>query len=205
MRAAAILALCVLAAPAHAQPADVLLNCSACHRVRAAPDARPSIYPDLRGQPARYIVRQLYAFRNGLRQHRQMRQTAVMLGQGDAAMARLYTEAPVPELSPPQAEMPPLVADGDWERGLPPCESCHSLDPGERGRLAPRLHGQNANYLSGQLRAYAEGRRMSDPMGRMRAFADELSESEISALADWYAGWSAPGGKASDTSEASND
>lgn len=190
------IAVCV-AGPALGQGADVLLNCSACHTVGPPREgAVPSPYPTLNGQPARYLERQLEAFREGLRQHPQMQATAMALGDGAGAMARLYADARAPELSRtgvagefPEAER--LVTEGDWSRGLPPCASCHALDPSERGRLMPRLHGHPAPYLARQLRAYASGDRRSDTMGRMRAFAGRLTEAEIGALADYYAAWGA--------------
>lgn len=193
----ALIASCAPAPAAYAQGADVLLNCSSCHTVGAAPEGRPpSPYPNLNGQPLRYLERQLQAYREGLRVHPQMQATATALGQGDAAMARLYGDAPAPALRAPPADRLPaeariLVEDGDWTRGLPPCASCHAMDPQDRARMSPRLHGHPAAYLERQLRAYAEGTRRSDPMGRMRAFAARLSAAEMSALAEYYAAWSA--------------
>lgn len=179
---------------AQAQSSDVLLNCPACHRVgpeRDGASAANLVFPDLNGQPARYVERQLHAFREGLRQHRQMQLTAVALGEGAGAMARLYADAPRPDLErDPEADSVPLVTQGDWSRGLPPCASCHALDPeDDRARATPRLHGQPETYLQAQLRAYAEGERRSDPMGRMRAFAAKLEPGEIAALAAYYASW----------------
>lgn len=181
------------------QSADVLLNCSACHTVGSKlnkPGAAriPSPYPDLNGQPVRYLERQLSAYRNGLRMHPQMTATAIGLGDGAAAMARLYADAPAPKLhfdgSPDQfPDARKLVTEGDWSRGLPSCNSCHAQGPNERTLLSPRLHGLPANYLSGQLRAYANGTRRSDPLGRMRAFSGVLTQAEISELSQYYAAW----------------
>ena len=200
------------ASPLSAQNADILLNCSDCHAVApaapvaGAPRPRLSPYPDLNGQPARYLERQLYAYAEGLRLHQQMQTTATMLGDGDAAMARLYSDAPAPELQQRQVvdgltDAITLIEEGDWSRGLPSCASCHSLDPAERGRLAPRLHGQPSTYLAYQLRAYADGTRRSDTMGRMRAFAGQLSSEEISQLAAYYAAWAPSTSPVNETDE----
>ena len=72
MRPLPLIATAVLtlaAAPqAGGQGADVLLNCSACHTVGPARDsAAPAPYPNLNGQSARYLERQLRAYREGLR------------------------------------------------------------------------------------------------------------------------------------------
>ena len=186
----------VTVSTAQAQSTDVLLDCSTCHVAPSADRSGGDIYPVLNGQPARYIERQLMAYREGLRQHRQMHLTAVALGDGAGAMARLYSGAPHPELVFREAEDDhatalKLVEEGDWSRGLPPCASCHALDAEDsRARLSPRLHGQPEAYLGDQLRAYADGTRESDPMGRMRAYSGLLTETEISDLARYYASWS---------------
>lgn len=198
MIATTVLAL-ILASHVGGQGADVLLNCSACHTVGSARDAgqtarAPSPYPNLNGQSVRYLERQLWAYREGLRQHPQMQATATALGEGAAAMARMYADVPAPELEFNRsrnafAQTERLVTDGDWERGLPSCASCHALNPNDRARLAPRLHGHPASYLAKQLRAYASGTRQSDPMGRMRAYSAKLTEAEITELADYFAAW----------------
>jgi cytochrome c553 len=184
-------ALATLPAPVLAQSSDVLLNCSACHAIAPDRPAAARAFPDLNGQPVRYLERQLEAFRTGDRQHRQMELTAHALGAGHGAMARMYADAPRPDFTrDAQGATPELVMQGDWERGLPPCASCHSLDPDQdRARTSPRLHGQPETYLADQLHAYADGSRTSDPMGRMRAFAGRLGAEEIADLAAYYAAW----------------
>lgn len=184
------------APPASGQSADILLNCSNCHVLGSRTADRtgtPNPYPDLNGQPARYISHQLQAFRSGLRIHPQMQQTALWLDQGDAAMARMYADAPAPDLIPGHSadhqQALALITQGDWDRGLPPCSSCHTLDRKDHAPMAPRLQGQPRVYLGDQLRAYASGVRKSDPMARMRAYAERLTPGEISALAAYYADW----------------
>ena len=180
------------------QSLDILLNCSACHTLdrNDTSDAAPR-YPVLNGQPARYIGKQLEAYRTGVRQHPQMQMTARALGvHGDVPMARMYAHAPAPDLvRPPLAEdvgiAEELVQNGAWDRGVAPCESCHMLGTVDgidmSARAAPRLHGQPEYYLADQLRAYADGSRQTGPMGRMQAYASALDVAEIDALAAYYA------------------
>ena len=183
---------------APAQSVDLLLNCSACHTIGAA--ANPGLasrYPVLNGQPAPYITRQLDAHRTGKRQNRQMILTAQALGDGGApAMARMYAYAYLPELvftGDPEAmgTALDLHENGARERGVPSCKSCHAVDDvggiAMSSRNAPRLHGQTGPYIAQKLRAYASGARTTGPMGRMQAFAGQLSEAEIDALAAYYA------------------
>lgn len=190
------------ATPAPAQSANVILECSSCHtnsQASAEPPAVTSPFPDLSGQPARYIAHQLHAYRLGLRQHRQMQQTATALGAGGAgAMARLYADAP--RRKGEQASDPgdnpaghALAVEGAWERGVPPCASCHGVSVEKTGRLAPILYGHDAGYLAHELRAYASGQRRSDTMGRMRTFAAQLTQAEIDAVAEYYASFAQTG------------
>lgn len=200
----------MVAQGATGQGADVLLNCSTCHTVGsgssmdAATQRVPSPYPNLNGQPVRYLERQLEAYRTGLRQHPQMQATTTALGDGSAAMARMYADAASPKLAlqgdvSAYLEAQKLIAEGDWSRGLPSCASCHGMNEEDRARLAPRLHGHPEGYLARQLRAYADGTRQSDTMGRMRSFASRLTEAEIAALAAYYAAWRA------ESSESTNE
>lgn len=207
------LASLTLTGAVHGQGADVLLDCSACHTVGSSSQrgaALPSLYPNLNGQSARYLAYQLHAYRTGLRQHPQMQASATALGEGAAAMARLYADAPAPQLSYqgapgafPKAER--LVTQGDWSRGLPSCASCHALDAEKRAQLSPRLHGHPAAYLTRQLRAYADGTRRSGHLGRMQAFSALLTEAEISELAEYYAAFKAEGPQAQTETEATPD
>ncbi len=67
------------------------------------------------------------------------------------------------------------------------CGTCH----GKRGNSAypkyPRLAGQNANYLTAQLKAFrAQTRGDPDAVGYMWGMAGELDDATIDALARYY-------------------
>jgi thiosulfate dehydrogenase len=51
----------------------------------------------------------------------------------------------------------------------------------------PGIAGQHADYLKAQLLAWRDGKRSEDPLGMMASVAKQLTESEIDALAAWYA------------------
>ncbi|HYH19858.1 MAG TPA: c-type cytochrome [Azospirillum sp.] len=73
---------------------------------------------------------------------------------------------------------------------LETCARCHGYDGAGRGTGAfPRLAGQSAAYLYESLRAYASGAR---PSGIMQPPAAALSETEMRALAEYYATRDAP-------------
>jgi cytochrome c553 len=52
----------------------------------------------------------------------------------------------------------------------------------------PRLSGQQAEYVSAQLKAFRSGARANDVSATMRGVAGRLSDREIDAVADYIAG-----------------
>jgi cytochrome c553 len=77
-----------------------------------------------------------------------------------------------------------VAAQGDAQRGVPPCASCHGAG-GEGNALAgfPRLAGLPAHYLQQQLEALANKQRNSAVMSPV---AKALSPDEIGALSAYY-------------------
>lgn len=101
----------------------------------------------------------------------------------DAASYRQLAEGK----TPPPGEKPveEIVRDGTGSIALAVCARCHGgADAGPESRLVPKLAGLPAAYLRQELTAYAEGKRRS---GIMQPVAAELSQAQISELADYYA------------------
>ncbi len=75
-------------------------------------------------------------------------------------------------------------------KGAAACSTCHGMDGvGQPAAGFPRLAGQNADYLAKQLRDMQQGLRSNPVMGPV---AKALSEKEILATAEYYAGLSVP-------------
>ena len=77
-----------------------------------------------------------------------------------------------------------LIAFGDGERGIPPCQACHgpvAFRPG-----VPSLTNQNADYVLNQLEAFANGSRTNDINQSMRIISALLTADEGHALAEYY-------------------
>ena len=53
--------------------------------------------------------------------------------------------------------------------------------------MYPRLAGQTPDYVVVQLKAFREQQRANDPEQMMRQIANKLTDTEISALADYAA------------------
>ena len=91
---------------------------------------------------------------------------------------------PAPEATTPGA----LLA----QRGtgdVPACTVCHGPGRQADAPIAPLLTGQSRNYLAGQLRLWRDGHRGGGERAHlMRKAAQDLSDADIAALADYFAG-----------------
>ena len=168
-------------------------TCAACHGVdgnSVTPD-----WPMLAGQHARYIVRQLRAFKEGERTDVTMKPFADMLSEQDMLDVAAYFAAQTPT---PKGADPALVTLGQQiyrggvpSRGVAACIACHGPD-GAGNPLAayPRISSQHAAYTTKQLNSYAAGDRRSDVEVNqmMRNVAELLFEDEIRALASYVQG-----------------
>ncbi len=79
---------------------------------------------------------------------------------------------------------------GNHETGVPACTGCHSpTGQGNAPAAYPRLGGQYATYVEKQLKAFRAGERVNDGDNMtMRLVAKNMSDAEISAVANYIAG-----------------
>lgn len=171
--------------------------CAACHGA----DGNSAIpaNPNLAGQGAEYISRQLEHFKSGVRPNAIMQAMAATLTPADMVALGIYFSRQ--QLKPGTAQDPKLVAvgqslfrGGDVATGVPACAACHSPDGAGIPRNFPRLAGQHADYASAQLKAFASGGRAADPGGKdtqgriMATIAQRMTEAQMKAAADYAAG-----------------
>ncbi|MGB6605213.1 MAG: c-type cytochrome [Steroidobacteraceae bacterium] len=72
------------------------------------------------------------------------------------------------------------------------CGPCHGPNGNSTQPKFPRLAGQNATYLSAQLKAFrSQSRGDPDAIGYMWGMASELDDATIAGLASYYAAQSA--------------
>jgi cytochrome c553 len=83
-----------------------------------------------------------------------------------------------------------VVAAQGTAAGAPACAQCHAFSGSSDGSGAfPRIAGQSAFYLAGQLRDFASGARVNAIMSPV---AQALSPDDIADLAAYYAGLDTP-------------
>lgn len=93
---------------------------------------------------------------------------------------------------PPDAKHGALIAAQGTPTGAPPCAQCHAFNGvSDASGAFPRLAGQSAFYLAGQLRDFASGVRVS---ALMTPIAQKLSltPDSIADVAAYYASLDAP-------------
>jgi cytochrome c553 len=165
--------------------ATLALQCTMCHGPRGMTQSGA---PNLAGQYADVIAKQLLDYQHGDRASAVMQALASKLTRGEIEdLAAYYASLPKPRNTPvtDMSLVPPLVRVGDPLRNVAPCASCHGGM--ERKLGAPWLEGMPKEYLLAQMKAFAAGERSNDSHAQMRNMARSLSPPEIDAVSDFYA------------------
>jgi cytochrome c553 len=165
--------------------ATLAQRCAICHGPTGISRADS---PNLAGQYAAVVYKQLHDFKSGARVNAVMGPFAVNMSEQDMLdLAAYYAYLPrLPESRPRGVEpMPVIVASGSPMRGIAPCGSCHGGIENKAG--SPWLHGQSEVYIKAQLHAFASGARHNDTSQQMRNVARAMTEDEIDAAARYYA------------------
>ncbi|MET1116043.1 MAG: c-type cytochrome [Comamonas sp.] len=176
--------------------------CSACHgdQGKATPEG---YFPRLAGKPADYLFRQMLNFRDGRRNHTQMRYLMAHLTDDYLReMADHFARREVPYPPPLRPQAPAqvlaqgeaLVRQGDAARGLPACTACHGAAMTGALPAVPGLLGLSRDYLNSQLGAWRTGARQAQAPDCMAAIARKLSVQEVGAVSAWLAAQPVPRG-----------
>jgi cytochrome c553 len=162
-----------------------IAQCTMCHGARGVSLADA---PNLAGQYAEVVAKQLMDYRRGDRQSAAMRALSVPLTDADIRdLAAYYASLPRPKNTPvtDMSTVPALVKAGDPMRNIAPCASCHG---GMEQKLGtPWLEGMPKAYLVSQLTAFATGERRNDSHAQMRNMARTLTAKEIEEVSEFYA------------------
>lgn len=166
--------------------------CVACHGATGEGTAQA---PMLAGLSASYISAQIENFIAGRRSNPVM--LAIAQGYSDATLrnqvaAYFASQGTTPRLQLRGEQIATTPAErlyyqGDLQRDLPACYSCHGPSAVGGGAF-PRLAGQQAAYLKEQLLAWQNRQRSGDPDDLMGNVARKLSAGDIDALASYLSG-----------------
>jgi cytochrome c553 len=173
--------------PAKAEPLVASL-CASCH----GQDGNSPVpnFPNLAGQHAEYLLREMKDFKTEHRQSEVMAPFIAALKEEDLVNLAVYFA----KQKPVQASVtrPELVAlgkkiylDGNSKSGVPSCDGCHEEDGSGSARF-PRLAGQNPEYTVDAMKLYAHGKR-TNGVKVMRTVAERMTEQEMQAVAQYLA------------------
>ncbi len=161
-------------------------QCKACHGRVGLSDA--GLMPTLAGMNPLTTYKQLQDFHGYRRPWKDMNQISRLLSPQDMAdLAAYWASLPGLGKEPsgdPASPAGKLALEGNADKGIPPCTSCHTAKGNEMG--APPLAGQNAAYIEQQLVAFATGLRHNDLDGQMRDIAGNLTPEDRHAIAIYF-------------------
>jgi cytochrome c553 len=171
--------------------------CVACHG--ADGNSAVPVNPNLAGQGAEYISRQLQHFKAGIRVNPVMLGMTAALTPDDMVALGIYFSQQKPKNgSAKDAQLveaaQTLFRAGDGANSLPACAACHAPNGAGMPKNYPRLAGQHADYTYAQLKAFKAGERGNDKDGKdtqgriMGTIAQHMSDTQMKALADYMAG-----------------
>jgi cytochrome c553 len=165
--------------------ATLAMQCAICHGSNRQGQVDT---PNLEGQPAAAVYKQLRDFKTGARTNAVMGPFAVKLSEQDMLdLAAYYSYLPRQPGSHPEpaVAVSQIVARGAPMRNIPACPSCHGTNDAKLG--TPWLDGQSAVYIKEQLQAFTTGARHNDISEQMRNIARQMTAAEIDEAARYYA------------------
>jgi len=165
--------------------ATLAMQCAICHGSNRQGQVDT---PNLEGQPAAAVYKQLRDFKAAARTNAIMSPFAVRLSEQDMLdLAAYYSYLPRQSGPHPDSAVaaPQIVARGAPMRNIPACSSCHGTTDAKLG--TPWLDGQSAVYIKAQLQAFASGTRRNDISEQMRNIARQMTVTEIDEAARYYA------------------
>lgn len=184
-------------------------TCVACHGEGG--NSTVPTFPKLAGLGEKYLyteLQEIKAGNNGEEGGRPVPQMMGLLdGMGERDLANLaayFAQVPMQISGAKEIEVKRYTGEvidglelgakiyrgGDMERGVPACTGCHSpRGLGNAPAGYPRLGGQHAEYIAGQLQAFQTGERVNDGDNMiMREIASRMTDAQIKAVAAYIAG-----------------
>jgi cbb3-type cytochrome c oxidase subunit III len=152
-------------------------SCTTCHGNDG--NSAAAAYPNLAGQTAEYLVKQMRDLKEGRRVSQVMSTMIQIMSDQDIQDLADYFSANVPSASTFRTD-PALVAEGKKLVDEAKCTSCHQSN--FRGlKEIPRVSRQQYNYTVKQLKDFRDGVRTNDA-GLMAPFAKNLTDDQIRAI-----------------------
>ena len=173
-------------------------TCAACHGAHG--NSLMPNYPNLAGQNASYLIKQLEDFHTGARTNQIMQAMVATIPanqfvQDVRDIAYYFSQQPFNPKANANATAPKttlkvlklgeeIYRSGLPNAGVPACMACHEATGMGNGPMAiPRLAGQHYAYVITQLMQFRDHERHNDPHSMMRMIASHLNKQQMSAVA----------------------
>lgn len=156
--------------------------------------------PMIAGQSTEYLKKQLDDYAQGTRENPVMQNFSKQLSEKQRQQFALHFSA-LPAQHAAQIRLlnqvqmargHQLAYQGDEQRRVQACNSCHGPDATGILHAAPYLAGQSSEYLASALRAYQQDTRRNDAGELMRSIAKRLSETDVVAVSGYFANVTIP-------------
>jgi len=171
--------------------------CQGCHGADGI-SIDPTTFPNLAGQFAGYIFKQVQDFQLGNRQNDTMSAMAatVTSRQDLKDIATYFASLKQMKGKPSDSKAAKMGAklfeNGNKKLGTyGACVRCHGKNGKGKSKtisLFPVIGGQQKAYIIKQLKDFKAGTRTNDPAGMMAMVAQGLSDKEIEAAAEYVSG-----------------
>lgn len=168
--------------------------CQGCHGVDGI-SIDPTTFPNLAGQFAGYIFKQVQDFQLGNRHDDTMSaMAATVTSREDLKDIAVYyaSQKSMKASGSDNKTGAKIFASGNKKLGdYGACVRCHGKNgkgKGKNNSLFPVIGGQQKAYIIKQLKDFKAGKRANDPAGMMAMVAKGLSDKEIEAVAEYLAG-----------------
>ena len=195
MKQSIIIALLLLAVTNIANAADIAAGkgkaamCAGCHG--ADGNSISPEWPNLAGQNAAYLTKQIKDFRDGARVNAQMAPMVAALTDADAENIGAYYASLDAKAGATKEEFVALGSQiyTGGVTGVMACTACHG--PKGNGLDAagfPKVAGQQINYVINQLNNFKNGSRSNDSSVMMNNIAAAMTEEQITAVANYLSG-----------------
>ena len=170
--------------------------CTACHGVENSNNPE---WPNLSQQSKKYLVEQLHAFRDGIRNNALMSSQAMGLSDEDINdLASYYNNVKSKRGALPADDSnielgQKIYRGGIADRAVPACISCHGPNGLGIDRTGyPKISGQHSIYTLSRLKDYKEGYDDRDSVSKnysiMSSISFKLSNLEMKALSEYLQG-----------------
>jgi len=157
-------------------------RCSLCHGAEG--ESASPIFPRLSGQHPEYIAKQLADFKSGRRKGTMNDQAAELTDDEMKALGAFFGGKKPKAYSVGDQDLAAvgryIYHKGNSYSGVAACSSCHG-PTGDGTAQLPRIAGQHAAYLEGQLKDFNKRERTNDN-AVMHAIASKLTELEMRAV-----------------------